>query len=54
MCTQNLAFVPTYTFRNKSMESFINEAPDQYVQSYVAASQAGGGLGFGRGQGFVP
>ncbi len=26
--TQNFAFVPTYTFRMKSTESFINETPD--------------------------
>ncbi len=27
-CMQNLAFVCTYTFRMKSMESFINKTPD--------------------------
>ncbi len=28
MHMKNRAFVPTYTIRMKSMESFINEAPD--------------------------
>ncbi len=27
VCMQNRAFVPTCTFRMKSMEGFINEAP---------------------------
>ncbi len=30
--TQNLAFVPTYTFRMKSTESFINEPPCSIAQ----------------------
>ncbi len=34
MHTQNLAFVPMYTFRMKSTESFINETPGLVLSSH--------------------
>ncbi len=40
--TQNQAFVPTYTFKMKSTEIFINEDPGLYVNPSVTYCQSTG------------
>ncbi len=39
---QNLAFVRTYTFRMKSMESFKNEAPDLNTAQVLLTAEPNG------------